>query len=540
MPLRQQRLTMRGFRPGMRDETAPDLDPSHVFLLHNCLVERGEAVLRPGWKRFSSTTIGTRNATFAMGGAIEWTKLDGTTKQIWVQNGQVYYNNAGTPALALTTAQLSGSSISLANASVFMVPFNNQLVFSDGTNTPWMWDGTVGGGLTKLTNAPVAFGQPTVYYAKLFFIKNTDRGTIVWSEENAANTGYEASGYNNAWTLGQTSTSPVLAILGTNEALYYWRQFSMGAIRGAVTPTFTTTGTHDAIGEIGNTIRCGVAAYRGMPIYFNGFFWWADATLKPWRMAPGGAPEPIWEQMARRAALGDFTEMFARPFNLSEDTAVSGLRQIVGNPRTNQVRFYYESSGSADLVHVYDGTTGALLGTEQVVTPRAVAFCTTMFSSGGVPSSQCLMGILVGTTDMYVGTQGALSSLLFGSDQFDSASSTAYTGSIIGSAQGYDEATEWSFEEIDVVFETNDTASSTVAAGYLTDMEHYSTLQAATQSVSATDASYQLKEQRARFGIKGSGAWIRVYLVLTATDRIAVKGWVVKAFATADYAMSVP
>jgi hypothetical protein len=72
----------------------------------------------------------------------------------------------------------------------------------------------------------------TVYYAKLFMLKR-DRKTIVWSEENQPNTGYEAGGYNNAWELTQTSNEPLTAIIGTNEALYYGRKTSVGAIRGA-------------------------------------------------------------------------------------------------------------------------------------------------------------------------------------------------------------------------------------------------------------------------------------------------------------------
>lgn len=163
------------------------------------------------------------------------------------------------PAEILTATDLSGASITLdASAKVYCATFADQLVVSDGVNVPWAWDGTSHGGLTKLTNCPVLYGQPVVYYGKLFGIKNTARQTIVWSEEGTPNTGYEAGGYNNAWDLVQTRTEGLVALAATNEALYYARQNSLGAITGAVTTDFQTTGTREALSDSLGT-RCPAA-----------------------------------------------------------------------------------------------------------------------------------------------------------------------------------------------------------------------------------------------------------------------------------------
>jgi len=172
------------------------------------------------------------------------------------------YDWAGTWTTRVTRAQILAAGVTLpaAGVEVFTVVFNKTVVFSDGVNLLWTWDGTNGGGIVSLTNCPVAYGRPTVYYGKLFVIKNTERNTIDWSEENQANTGYEAGGFNNSWSLTQTGTAPLVAIIGTNAGLYYFRGRSCGVIKGAVNPDFVTSGVHDAVST---TLGCGDFRRRG-------------------------------------------------------------------------------------------------------------------------------------------------------------------------------------------------------------------------------------------------------------------------------------
>lgn len=191
-----------------------------------------------------------------------FTKAAGTQVQ-----GRLCYKWAGTTAhidtwdgtawtTVVTNAQLvvAGISWTTVYVELFWCEFNNQVVFSDGVNVPWTWDGTAGAGIVRLTNAPIAWGPPTVYYGKLFFIKVSERDTIVWSEENQPNTGYEAGGYNNAWSLTQTGGGALVALLGTNAALVYFRADSIGRILGPVTTAFQSSGVHD---DVSTSVGCG-------------------------------------------------------------------------------------------------------------------------------------------------------------------------------------------------------------------------------------------------------------------------------------------
>jgi len=125
------------------------------------------------------------------------------------------------------------------SARIYSCVLADQIIFSDGVNTPFMWSGAA---FTVLANCPVLYGQPRIHYAKLFGIKAVKRNTIVWSEENDPTIGYEAGIYNNGWELVQTRAEGLHALFATNEALYYFRERTIGAIRGEVTPDFRSDG----------------------------------------------------------------------------------------------------------------------------------------------------------------------------------------------------------------------------------------------------------------------------------------------------------
>jgi len=205
---------------------------------------------RPGFSQMGAQlgSVGAR----AVQRVAQFTKVNGTEYTVAVVGGEVYTYDWGGDAWTkvLTTANLAGSAITLsASAKVYAVNFADLLVISDGVNTPFAWDGTAGAGLTKLTNAPVLYGAPWVYYGQLFGIKSTERTTIVWSEPATPNTGYEAGGYNNAWTLRQTNAAPFFAGAATNDAIYLFRQNSVTLVTGEVTTDFRSSGTREAVSE---------------------------------------------------------------------------------------------------------------------------------------------------------------------------------------------------------------------------------------------------------------------------------------------------
>ena len=139
------------------------------------------------------------------------------------------------------------------------------------------------------------FGQPVIYYGAVFVIYQQietvyARTTIGWSEPNQPSVGYQQTGYDNQWTLTQTSSDPLFALAPTNDALYYSRQLSWGAVAGAPGINFQGTATHDVVsGNVGCVSPASVKVFLNT-VYF------ADMLGRPYRFAVGGSPEPLWYQ----------------------------------------------------------------------------------------------------------------------------------------------------------------------------------------------------------------------------------------------------
>lgn len=296
---------------GMRDSLDPVVATAdRARLLQNVYpldpVNGSAVVGRPGFQQAGAQlgAVGKRTGQLIY----EFTKRDGTTKTVAIVGGQGIYTfnwSTRTWTLVVTVANLTTASITLSEtARCYAVTFTDKLVVSDGTNKPWTWDGTAGaGGLTSLTNAPVIYGQPVVYYAKLFGIKNTERSTLVWSEENLPGTGYEAGGYNNAWTLGQTNSEGFYALAATNEALYCFRARSITSIQGAVSATFSSTGVRESVSEtVGTASPASVVQYE-RSIFF------LDSLGRPQGILPGVGviDPPIWNDVRETIRGVDIT-----------------------------------------------------------------------------------------------------------------------------------------------------------------------------------------------------------------------------------------
>lgn len=292
-------LLSAGPYTGMRDSLDPSTssDPSKAFLLQNvCPVEQDKPtafVGRPGCQQAGSQLGGAGARTGQL--IYQFTKLSGTEYTVAIVGGKFYTFDWSSRAWTnvVTAANFTTAGITLSStARCRAITIADKMLVTDGVNTPFLWDGTSGaGGLTKLTNCPVIYGQPTIYYAKNFVIKNVERRTIDWSEENDATTGYEAGGYNNSWTLGQTDQEALYAVRGSNEAIYYWRARSTGAISGAVTTTFKTDGTREGVSEtVGTTSPDAIVDYENQ-------FFFLDADGRPHVLIPGGGVKPIWQDL---------------------------------------------------------------------------------------------------------------------------------------------------------------------------------------------------------------------------------------------------
>lgn len=277
-----------------------------------------------------------------------WTKADGTRYTIAICGGRFFTLNwaTGVWTEVITAANLTSKSVSLsASSRVALVPFAGVLVVSDGVNTPWTWDGTTGaGGVTKLTNAPVFYGPPRVYYAKLCGIKAVERNTWVWSEEAQPNVGYEAGGYNNAWTLGLATNANVLTgMAATNEALIFYRDRSITTVTGALNRDFQTAGTRSSVDE-----TIGTTAPWAVQILSNIVFA-PDADARPHGVVLGADIQRLWKDC----------EVISREVIRSSLANAQTVRMLATNVALMGVGL---SSSTDDTLMVFDLTTGQYMG----------------------------------------------------------------------------------------------------------------------------------------------------------------------------------
>lgn len=225
--------------------------------------------------------------------------VDGTPYSFIVGGGHLYRANAG--LTLFTDVTPTGVTID-PKARCKMVSLNDQLVFTDNTNTPW-----IGSNLsaTPITATKIDYDGAgtawqtqdiTVYSGCIIAILHQVGGVhrqsdISWSEPGQPAVGWQQLNYDDNWTLEQTGSEPLWAIVGTNVALYYFRQQSIGAISGPVGPNWQTSSTHDAI-----SFNVGTRAWSSVQTFGN-YIYFTDQLGRAWRMALGMAPQAIWLYM---------------------------------------------------------------------------------------------------------------------------------------------------------------------------------------------------------------------------------------------------
>lgn len=523
-------LTVDGFA-GMRyTRWDAQASPSHAYLAYNAILDMSGAGSayrgRPGRYRVSSTQLGGGGRGQLV---YQFTKNDGTAYTVAIAGGKFYTLNWGSGAWTevLSAANFSSASITLSTtARCHAVTFNNQMVVSDGTNTPWMWDGTSGAGLTKLTNAPVAYGRPTVYVAKLFFIKNTDRASIVWSEENDASTGYEAGGYSNVWPLIQTGSEGLQAIRGTNDGLYFWRTRSIGQVRGQFNANFATENTLDGVSTL-----VGTQSPRGV-LYYNDTFYFPDQYGRPCRLRPGGAVEELWRQIALAypqdasddaslAVLGYEVGVTANDLAAMQTVSMSQQQKVLyGHSPSNQsgiAQFggaLYTPEGVAESLWFWDGSTSGVGSMGEVVN-----------SVTNLPEVLCV------DDDGWTFAIGKRGSWL---DQDTSGSNVVGTFTLFGPRQGAGNmSVDLIFDRLDVAVDTRVAGAATYNVALLTSRVP-STL--STQSINPT-TSLTVQQKHVSVGFDRQGRWAHVY-VSGSTSGVdyppTVHGWTLWALAGAD------
>lgn len=354
-PVAYEQQTFRG----MRDSFDPSASrPDLCYVLRNSYPsdhEEGAGVLgragcnRTGLGGLEQGGSGSHRRPQCIG---QLTKADGTEVTFRVVGGLLDTYDWSTDTWA--NVALSGVSLP-TSGKVFWIQYGQAVVFqpNDGANKPFTWDGVTT--FVSLTNCPLLWGPLTVYYAKLFGVKWASRITFVWSEENDATIGYDTAPYNNAWDYLQTSSDALYALVGSNEALYIWRERGLSYVLGAVTPDFQSQGTKQGVSETIGTKSPGGMVIHEREVYF------LDADARPWCLTFGGGLTPLWADVAEtarripRTYLGDCEAADFTPLGF----ALIGYR---GPDGANLNRIYVIDTITKAIAGLWDGWEFQCLG----------------------------------------------------------------------------------------------------------------------------------------------------------------------------------
>ncbi len=168
----------------------------------------------------------------------------------------------------------------------YMTQLNDQLIFTDGVNRPWVGTNLAAVPITGTyiqadgaATAWTAFGAPFIQAGCVGFILNTSslatlvpRLALLWSEPNQPAVGYIQAGYTDWWNLIQTSQRPITRVLGLNTGLIVWRDRGIGFIAGQLAGSLSATATNQLISDdIGLIAPATVGRYHDH-VYFGDQF----------------------------------------------------------------------------------------------------------------------------------------------------------------------------------------------------------------------------------------------------------------------------
>lgn len=298
-----------------------------------------------------------------------FTKPDATVVNVLIVGGQFYTWANGSDAITetITAANLATATVTLSqSARVHAVAFAGGAVFSDGVNLPWFWDGTAGaGGITKLSNASILYGQPWIYNGRLFGIKGdttAHRISMIWSEVGAVNTGYEATiggkTYVNIWDVSQTSRDIFVAGAATNSSMVLLRGRSATRVTGATTDDFQSTANREAVHE-----QIGTDSLSGMLVYEDTIYFFSNDG-RVMRVLLGGTATEI-AIGAREYMAQQSTSKFSKVDAVIWDAGAYGeylLWAIASQASTDQDTILVVNPRSEELAGIWSGFAFQRLG----------------------------------------------------------------------------------------------------------------------------------------------------------------------------------
>jgi hypothetical protein len=549
-----ERWTVAGWT-GMYDSKAKsserDGQAPLLFNLRPLDADRtGPLELRPGMKRVLAGGAGSTALQLGTVGARTCQamfNMPGVGPCI-VVGGEIYSLNfaAGTSTKLVSQANFTTAGITFSTSTAMLYTFlGNDLVACHHSGRPWTWDGTSGaGGLTSLTNAPASVSGLTTYYAKVFVL-TTSRYEIQWSEENQPNVGYTAGGYNNAWTLSQTSTQQLRALLGTNEGLYIFREDSVGVIRGAVSSTFSTDGVQDSV-----FIGSGADIASSVLLAGQGTVWWIDDRRRIHAYRPGVGVIPAWQSLTRWLQSPGFTSSEYgdnEPYGVGEDWRNwdMGSQLPVLDPVNRRVLFPgYDNVSARRIIFVFDADSGELLTIERYPAanpPGASGSAPHLgilpLSGGGSPT---WMQVYVDENG-YVFQQpmsGESSTYVRYYDETHDGAGEIVVGQLLGPMHGWDTGIEWQFTQLDVIADA--ALDNVLTVGYLTSRRHKLSISASVQTYSDTTIASSLNpyERRIPFGLNANGRWLRPLIRLSGSTNGLQTRQLLHGYTLTGYAVS--
>lgn len=402
---------------GVRNTAEPFDDPPNLLVdaRNGYMIDpkNGSALFeRPGFSlRNMGDPVFTSVDEFTGQAVYSHPALDGSTINFMCFGGHLFRVNDGISLFEDVTPV--GVTIDpSASTRVFFASLIGQLIVTDGVNRPWI--------ATNLTSTPVtgtyidydglggswsAYGKPALYGGAIFFILNAVNGVsrrtdLAWCEPGQPAVGYQQANFDNNWTLETASSGVLYAIQGTNTALYYWRELSIGTATGTVGPDLASTATEDSIG-----FNVGAQAAQTIQQFGNSFLF-CDAIGRPWRLTPGSAPEPIWYQLRAivdQASIAYPTITAQVSTSIIEPTLNKWLVGIWSpNPATGE---------SVTALHCFDAATGIYEGFWEIG-PGINIDCVGTFTDAAGRVTLVVLGSKdeAPATSGYVWTQNSLAS----------------------------------------------------------------------------------------------------------------------------------
>lgn len=310
-----------------------------------------------------SNQLGGANHT---GQSVYYGTFSGVDYNFEIVSGKLYRSTPDSTAYIDVTP--AGVVIDSATSTrCFMLEFAGYLIVSDGVNRPWY--GTNLGG-TPITATYIQYDagnslwsaqHMTLYSGSLVFVLKTIAGVshqtrIAWSAPFDPTQGYlnvvNTLAVDYTWDLVQTGSAPIYAIQGTNIALLYWRDYSIGGLSGAIGPDFRNSSTHDAVDlKIGTRSPATVVLSAGNVVFF------CDTDGRPQMLPLGNRVQPIWLKMRNwvEMARTDTPSVTQLTACATLFPSLNLYLAAIWSPLPN-------ISLSPSVLHVFDALTGAYVG----------------------------------------------------------------------------------------------------------------------------------------------------------------------------------